>query len=184
MSQNLRTFTGAVYAFDALVRRMPEAAWTAESGCEGWSGSELLSHQIAVLNGVAEMARTGAMARPTPPDNVDDPVAAWSTCRDALLDALDQPNVLQQEGPFWFDQANIDAVLGVVQWDPLAHSWDLAKCHGLDPALDERLVEASWAVLEPMVPMLIESGRIQPSLEVPADADITTRYLAALGRQA
>ena len=116
MSENLRNFTAAVYGFDAVVQRMPEEAWDADSACEGWSGRDLLQHQCAVLNGVTAVAGTGQMAKPTPPEDVSDPVATWNQCRDELLSTLDQPGVLQQQGPFWFDAPTVDAMIGIVSW--------------------------------------------------------------------
>ncbi len=182
MSENLRNFTAAVYGFDAVVQRMPADAWDEDSACEGWSGRDLLEHQCAVLNGVTAVARTGRMARPTPPDDVSDPVAAWNQCRDELLAALDQPGVLQQQGPFWFDAATVDDMIGVVQWDPLAHAWDLAKTCDIDPCLNERVAAASVATIEGMQAMLVESGRIGEPVPVPADAPASARFLGATGR--
>ncbi len=182
MSQNLRTFTAAVYGFDAVVQRMPADAWDAPSACEGWSGRELLQHQCAVFNGVAAVANTGAMAKPTPPEDVSDPVATWVQCRDELLTALDQPGVLQQQGPFWFDAPTVDEMIAIVAWDPLAHAWDLAKTCGLDPALNESVAEAVVGTVETMQPMLEKSGRTGPAVAVSADAPASVRFLGLTGR--
>lgn len=184
MSQNLRDFTEAVYAFDAVVSRMPAEAWEAESACEGWSGRDLVEHQCAVLNGVTAMATTGQMARPTPPDDVSDPVATWRATRDALLAALDRQGALNQKGPFWFDAATIDDLIGIVMWDPTTHTWDLAQCADLDHGLNPALVEKVLARIGPMQGMLEESGRTQAALGVDDDADVITRYLALVGRKA
>ena len=182
MSENLRNFTAAVYGFDAVVQRLPNDAWDAPSACEGWSGRDLLEHQVAVLNGVTAMATTGQMAAPTPPEDVSDPVATWNQCRDELLAALDQPGVLAQEGPFWFDMATIDDTIGFVQWDPLAHAWDLAKTCGADACLNETVAAASLARIEAMQPMLVKSGRTGEPVEVPADAPASIKFLGATGR--
>ncbi len=182
MSQNLRNFTAAVYGFDAVVQRMPAEAWDAESACEGWSGRDLLEHQCAVLNGVTAVASTGQMAGPKAPDDVSDPVGTWNQCRDELLAALDQPGVLQQQGPFWFDTPTVDDMIGFVQWDPLAHAWDLAKTCDMEPCLNETVAASSLATIEAMQPMLVESGRIGQPVDVAADAPASIRFLAATGR--
>ena len=183
MSQNLRDFTEAVYAFDAVVSRMPADAWEAPSACEGWDGRAVVEHQCAVLNGVTAIASTGQMARPTPPEDVSDPVAAWRTTRDELLAALDQQGALNQEGPFWFDTATVDDLIGFVMWDPVTHAWDLAQCAGLDHGLNPALVEKVLARVEPMQGLLEESKRTAAALDVGDDADVITRYLAAVGRK-
>lgn len=182
MTENLRRFTKAVYSFDAVVNRLPAAGWDAPSPCEGWVGRDVLEHQCAVLNGVAAMARSGAMARPTPSQDVDDPVAAWRLTRDEVLEALDQPGALQQPGPFWFDAPDIDGVIRIVAWDPVTHSWDLAKCADMDPALDPGLVEDVLTVIEPMVSMLVETSRTTEPVAVGANASVVDRYLALVGR--
>ena len=183
MSENLRNFTAAVYGFDAVVQRLPAEAWDAPSACEGWSGRDLLEHQVAVLNGVRMVAESGAMAKPTPPDDVSDPVATWNECRESLLAALDQPGVLQQEGPFWFNAPTVDDMIGIVQWDPLAHAWDLAKTCDVDACLNETVAASSLETILGMQDMLVESGRTGPPVEVPADAPASVRFLGATGRQ-
>lgn len=182
MSENLRNFTAAVYGFDAVVQRMPADAWDAPSACEGWSGRDVLQHQCAVLNGVAAVASTGQMAKPTPPEDVSDPVATWNACRTDLLAALDEPGVLQQEGPFWFNAETVDAMIGIVQWDPLGHTWDLAQTCGIDACLDEHVAEVSLQTILGMQPMLEETGRTGPPVDVPADAPASARFLGATGR--
>lgn len=182
MSENLRNFTAAVFGFDAVVQRMPSDAWDAPSACDGWSGRDLLQHQCAVLNGVAAVAGTGKMAKPTPPEDVSDPVSTWNECRDGLLATLDQPGILNQEGPFWFDAATVDDMIGVVQWDPLAHAWDLAQTCGMAACLNEGVAANSLTKIEAMQPMLVETGRIGEPIPVPADAPASARFLGATGR--
>lgn len=182
MSENLRRFTQAIYAFDAVVQRMPSDAWDRPTPCAEWDAAALVDHQCAVLNGVAEIARTGAMAAPTPSPPGQDPVATWTTCRDELLSALDRQGALQQTGPFWFRAATVDELTAMVTWDPVTHAWDLATAGAIDHGLSPELIEATIATVEPRIDMLAESGRTAAALDVPDDADALTRYLAMVGR--
>lgn len=182
MSENLRLFTEAVYAFDAVVRRTADDQWSAATPCEGWDARDLLQHQCAVLNGVAAMAETGHMARPSAPEDMSDPQAVWTETRDNLLSALDQQGALNQQGPFWFDKATIDDTIGFVMWDATTHAWDLAQATGQDACLSDSLVEAVYDVVAPMSDMLAESGRTSGAIEVADDAPILDRYLALVGR--
>ena len=184
MSQNSRNFIQAVFAFDAVVQRADASSWSNATPCEGWSASDLLQHQCAVLNGVAAVAATGAMAKPTPPEDMSDPAAVWTETRDNLLATLDQQCVLQQEGPFWFNAATVDDMIGVVMWDVVTHTWDLAQGIGAAHGLEDSLVQASHDVVAPMSDMLVETSRTGPVLEAAADASILDRYLALVGRQA
>lgn len=181
MSKNLRQFTKAVYAFDAVVNRVEADAWSNQTPCEEWDARALVEHQCAVLRGVADVARTGAMARPNPPEDMSDPVAAWTETRDSVLSVLDSAGTLGQQGPFWFDAATVDDMIGIVTWDPLVHSWDLAKATGQDAAMDEALVRASMATLEPMAGMLAKSGRTAEAIAVDSSA-VIDQYLGLVGR--
>lgn len=182
MSQNLRFFTQAVYAFDAVVQRYPAERWEAETPCTGWNAKQLVEHQCAVLNGVAEIARKGAMVGPTPSPESADPVGTWNTCRDALLEALDTQGALVQEGPFWFGAADVDALVEAVAWDPVTHAWDLASAGGIDHGLSPALVDATMDTVVPRIEMLSESGRTAAAVEVADDAPVLDRYLALVGR--
>lgn len=184
MSQNSRNFVQAVHAFDAVVQRTGQSAWQNATPCEGWSAADLLEHQCAVLNGVAACATTGQMAKPTPPADMSDPQATWRETRDNLLSALDQQGVLGQQGPFWFNAATIDDLVGIVMWDAVAHTWDLAQAVGQAHALDDALLQACYDVIAPMSDMLVETGRTGPVVAVAADAPILDRYLGLVGRQA
>ncbi len=183
MSEQLRTFTRGIYAFDAVVQRVPAGKWGAQTPCPDWNATQLVEHQCAVLNGVAAMAETGEMAAPNP-SAANDPAAMWNECRDRLLTALDTKGALAQEGPFWFKAATIDDVCGAVLWDPVTHAWDLATAAGIEHGLSDDLLEATLATVEPRTEMLAKSERTAPALEVDAGASPLQRYLAAVGRNA
>ena len=184
MSQNSRNFVQAVLAFDAVVQRTDDNAWQNATPCEGWTAADLLEHQCAVLNGVTAVATSGKMAGPTPPADMSDPQAAWRETRDSVLLALDQQGVLGQQGPFWFDAPTVDDMVGIVMWDAVTHTWDLAQAVGQHHALDDALVQACHDVIAPMSDMLVESGRTGPVIPVADDAPILDRYLGLVGRQA
>jgi len=44
MSTNLRNYTKALYGFDAVVQRVPEDRWDADSPCDGWSARDVVTH--------------------------------------------------------------------------------------------------------------------------------------------
>ncbi len=122
MSQNLRNYTKALYGFDAVVQRVPADRWDAPSPCEGWSARDVLVHQVGVINAVAQMARTGAVAWPDSAGPGDDPVGLWNACRDRFFDSVDRPDTINQVGSYWFGESPFDEVLAFAQWDPLVHA--------------------------------------------------------------
>jgi uncharacterized protein (TIGR03086 family) len=183
MSENLRNFTKAIYGMDAVVQRVASDRWDQPSPCAGWTARDVVAHQVGVLRGLAETVRSGQMALPAEPEDRSDPVGIWDRTRDDVLEALDHPGRLQQEGAFWFGPMSVDQLIGVVQWDPLTHSWDLAKATGQVPHLDPVLAQQSHDTIAPMRATLAKRKLVSPdAVEVPADADIVSRYLGLVGR--
>ena len=182
MSENLRNFTKAVYGMDAVVARVPASAWDQPSPCEGWTARDVVGHQVGVFNGVAHMAAGNDMILPSPPDDVSDPVAVWVEGRDHVLAALDQQGALQHEGPYWFGPMSIDELIGVVQWDPLTHAWDVAQATGVEAVLDEGLAQLSYDRISAVRPSLAKMRLIGDEVPVPDDANIIDRFLGLIGR--
>jgi uncharacterized protein (TIGR03086 family) len=182
VTQNLRNYTKALYGFDAVIQRVPESTWDFDSPCEGWCARDVVAHACGVMDAVAEMARTGEMAMPGSPEPGDDPVELWNESRDGLLDALDRPNVINRDGKYWFGASTIDELLGFVVWDPLGHAWDLGQAVGLDPHLSADVAAASLSVIEQHADMFRSMQLMADPVEVAADADAPTRFLASIGR--
>jgi uncharacterized protein (TIGR03086 family) len=76
------------------------------------------------------------------------------------------------------------ALAGFTTLDILVHGWDLAKATGQPADLDGRLATHVLGFAEQALgtPESRE-GRIAPALAVPADAPLTSRLVAFLGRQ-
>lgn len=182
MTVNLRNFTRSVYGFDAVVRRVPADAWSSASPCDGWTAAQVLSHQIGVLDGVTRAARGEEIGMPAAPVALVDPLAAWNACRDGVLAALDGDGALARSGKYWFGEMTVDTFISIVQWDPLAHAWDISRAAGLDPVPDPELAEASLRTIEPMAAMLRKWKLIGEPVEVSPDRPAMDRFLALIGR--
>ncbi len=183
MSENLRSFTKAIYAMDAVVQRVPVDRWDAASPCDGWTARDVVAHQVGVLNGAAQTIRTGDMARTDAPTDRSEPVAMWNAARDGVLEALDHPGRLQQSGRYWFGDMTIDQFIGMVTWDPLTHAWDVAQATGQPAHLPEDVAQQMFDTIEPIRDRLAKRELISPApVEVGADADVVSRYLALVGR--
>ena len=182
MSQNLRNYVRALYGFDAVVQRVPEDRWDADSPCEGWSARDVVAHTSGVVDAIAAMARTGKVAMPKMPDPGDDPVALWNGSLTALLEELDQPGVVNKVGDYWFGEQAIDDVLAFTTWDPLGHSWDLAQAAGLEAHIDPEVAEALIASIEPNADMMRKMNLMGDPVDVPADSEAATRFLGLIGR--
>lgn len=182
MSQNLRNYTKALYGFDAVVQRVPADRWDAPSPCEGWSARDVLVHQVGVIDAVAQMARTGAVAWPDSAGPGDDPVGLWNACRDRFFDSVDRPDTINRVGSYWFGESPFDEVLAFAQWDPLVHAWDVAQAVGIEPCCSEEVAVASLATIASMAETLRGMGLMGAAVEVNPDADAMTTFLGLTGR--
>ena len=168
---------------DAVIQRVPDDRWDADTPCEGWTAGDLVAHCIGVMGALRGQAETGEMVLPEMPDVGDDLLGAWNTARDATLTALDRRGVLAQEGNYWIGPGTIDELLAFALWDPLTHSWDLAMAVGADAAGSDELAAAVMPVIEGMAPMLRQLGHLGDPIEVPAGASAMSQFLGLTGRQ-
>lgn len=182
MSDNLRTFTQAVYLFDAVAQRAPSGSWDTQTPCADWTARQLVAHQIGILNGIRDFASGESAHMPVTPDDDTDPVGSWNRCRDDVLRALDTEGALHHEDGYWFGPMSVDSLIGFVQWDPFTHAWDLGRAVGIEPHLDEDLAAICLANVEAMGDAWREFGLISDSVAVSDDAGVVERYLAAVGR--
>ncbi len=183
MNQKLQNFIRAVDTFDAVCRQVPPDAWDNDSPCAGWTARDVLAHQCAVLDALAEIARTGEWSRPVKPTPPGDPLARWELTRESVLAALQQPGVLDREDKYWFGKMDMASFVSFVQWDPLTHAWDIGKATGVEVGLPPDLCQVSYDLIGARAEMFRKTGRIGPPVDVPGDASIVDRYLALVGRQ-
>lgn len=183
MNPKLENFLKAVDTFDDVCRRVPSAAWDENSPCEGWTARDVVAHQCAVLDALAQIARTGEWARPVASDPPDDPLARWEKTREALLAALCRPGVMERQDEYWFGTMDMASFVSYVQWDPLTHAWDVGTATGVQVDLPPELCAISYELIGERADWFRRTGRIGPAVPVPEDAPIVDRYLALVGRQ-
>ncbi len=185
MSENLRNYTKAAYTLDAVVRRVPDDAWDRQSPCEDWTAREVLGHVIWGTRNLVALASGGER----PPEQAEadvagaHPGATWRSACDDAMAALDQPGALQRVGPGPFGEMAVDGFLGFIPSDLLAHAWDIATAAGIDAHLPADLCERGAAGLAAAGDLLRGPGLMAAPVEVPADADAATRFIALSGRR-
>jgi uncharacterized protein (TIGR03086 family) len=73
----------------------------------------------------------------------------------------------------------------IVTGDVFTHTWDLARATGQDETLDPDQLQRMIAAMGAMPDEALRAdGMFGPPIDVPADADDQTRFLAYLGRRA
>ncbi len=186
MSEQLRMYTRALYGFDHVARLAPADAWDRPTPCEGWTARHVIGHVIAIQRYIESRVRgvEPPMDPMTEPQRHagDDPYAAWAAARDAVLEAVDHPHVLDRVVASFSGQRRVDDLIGFNVGDTTVHSWDLARALGVDDRLDPALVDRALQLIVPIADGMRRPKVFGAAVEAAEDADAQTRLLALTGR--
>jgi uncharacterized protein (TIGR03086 family) len=157
--------------------------------CARWTLGDLLAHLTAQHRGFAAAAAGDGRAEGIWAPVVEaDPVGAYRAAAGELVEAFAG---LRDGTTMWLPELSAEqpfpALLAVSFHlvDYAAHSWDVARALGTEPALDDEVLDAALriALQVPDDPERRGPGRaFLPSVPSPADASPMDRMLAALGR--
>jgi uncharacterized protein (TIGR03086 family) len=188
MTDNLRTYTKALYGFDHVVRMVPVSAWSNPSPCVGWTARDVVGHVIAVQSYIESLAR-GVEPTLNPygmPGELagEDPSSAWSAARDSVLAAIDAPGVLDHTVQTFRANETVDNFLAWNVVDTLAHTWDLARAAGVDDRLDRDLVAHATSQAAPVIEGMRQPPFFSGDVIITNDPSPAVQFLAMLGRRA
>ncbi|MFP5319015.1 MAG: TIGR03086 family metal-binding protein [Acidimicrobiia bacterium] len=167
--------------FTARVEAVPPDRWESPSPCPGWTARNLVEH---VAGNCGTFLGMVGKELPPGPDPADDPLGAWTSARDALQAALDDPAVATLEYEGAFGRSTLErAVDGFQSLDLIVHGWDLARATGGDERIDPGDVHHLFERVKPLDEVMRQPGAIGAKLEAPEGADEQTQLLAFLGRR-
>jgi uncharacterized protein (TIGR03086 family) len=169
--------------FTDRVRGVPAGAWDNPSPCEGWTARDVVRH---LTDWIRDFFSRQGVTFPDVASVDDDPVAAWEAVRTTIAAILADPALSAKPVATPFStQSLAETVDMIVTGDVFTHTWDLARATGQDETLDpEQLQRMLAATGEMPDEMLRADGMFGPAIDVPADADDQTRFLAYVGRRA
>lgn len=184
MSENLRNYTNALYAFDHVLKQTPAKAFDKQSPCAEWKGRDVVEHAIGGIQYVIAAA-TGGKPPTKAPKMAADPIAQYRKVRDQAIAALDQDGVLHSEAETFFGKMPVDSFLAPMGTDLAVHAWDLARTAKVDEQLDPTLVKWAHSVWKSYPDaMLRQPGVLGPKVTAAKGADAQTRMLNFLGHKA
>lgn len=169
MSENLRRYTRALFALDAVVRRVPADAWSSESCCDGWTAADVLDHALGAVRFVTNLAADAADVPVVEADADAAPDERVGLAVDALLAILDHQGVLHTQVSSPLGDQEIDSLLDVMFVDALVHAWDIADAAGIAHGIDANAAQAALVSLRGRSEGLRAPGRFAD--EVPNDGD-------------
>lgn len=70
-----------------------------------------------------------------------EPIETWNRSRSLCIDALDHPGVPEPITRSPWGKTDMDSWIGFATWDPLVHTWDLARAVGQQAIVDSELCQ-------------------------------------------
>jgi len=183
MSDIAERFARICAQFTDRVRSVPEGAWDNPSPCEGWTARDVVGH---LTEWIPAFFASQGVEFPAVPSAHADPARAWETVQRTIAKALADPAMAAKpiSTPF-STQSLAETVDMIVTGDVFTHTWDLARATGQDDRLDPEQLQRMLAAVGAMPEEALRAGGMfGPRIDVPADADDQTRFLAYVGRRA
>ena len=184
-------FDRAVEEFGRRVRATPpagDAMWSRPTPCAEWDVRDLVGHLVGELRWMPPLLEGRTIAEVGGALDGDllgaDPHAAWDGAVTEVDAALSAPGVLDRTVHLSYGDRPAADYVAEVTSDLTVHSWDLARGIGADDRIDPHLVERAHARVAPMAKEIGESGMFGTPVDVGDDADLQTRLLAVVGRDA
>jgi uncharacterized protein (TIGR03086 family) len=117
--------------------------YAAPTPCTDWTVRDLVTHLIAGNLKYIEIGRGQEWARGAP-DVVldDDPAAMYRRTLDAMVEAWEQPGVVDRETALPIGRGRAEMALYLHLGESLVHGWDLARATRQQPCWDDEVVEA------------------------------------------
>jgi uncharacterized protein (TIGR03086 family) len=174
-----------------LVRQVGSGQWDGATPCTEWDVRSLVGHLITgrhVYRGFLEgvpVAELRLMLQRQGEAAGDDPVAACESAVRSIRAAFAQPGALERTVHHTIGDMPGRQLLVQLVADCVVHSWDLATAIGVDPGLDEQLIELSREFCVPLMQndAVYAYGWFKPPASpLPAGATALERLLHLLGR--
>ena len=168
----------------ALVDSTSPDQYAAPTPCSDWTVRDLLIHLIAGNVKYVEVGRGKEWARGAP-DVVldDDPGAMYHRTMDAMLQAWEQPGVLDRETALPVGRGRAELALYLHLGETLVHGWDLARATGQPSAWSAEVVDACFDQFRSWLPVRRPAGSpFADATTVSPDATPIDRLAAYLGR--
>jgi uncharacterized protein (TIGR03086 family) len=152
----------AVEALDAsaarvvdLVQQVRPDQWHKPTPCTDWNVRTLVGHLIAVMQGYfsllmgAPAVQLYMLMDQQSGAGGTDPVLACKAAVQSVGAAFTEPGALERIVHHPYGDIPGSQLLGMRITENVIHSWDLATAIGVDPGLDDRLVEVAYERLAP-----------------------------------
>lgn len=170
-----RTFTHA----EEVVAGVRPEQYDDATPCTDWNVRELLTHLIAVVDGLGA-AVSGRTAEPF--TLAEDPAAQLHDIAAQAMVGWRSPGALDRVVDGGPGPMPGRALAGINLLDTAAHTWDLAVATGQPATLSDDVASAALEASHQIVDDALRPGRFDPEVTVSANATPTDALVAFLGR--
>jgi len=181
MSKNAGYYDVVASDFERVLGSVGPAQWLLETPCDQWTARQLACHVIETHRRALSILHGSAFREV---QDRDDVVAAWVVANRDVRQARDNPALASKTvSGLGRDQSFKSLVEGLLTFDTLCHTWDLARATGQDETLDPQAVQYAHDALTPVSNALRGAGGYGPALESAPEASAQTRFLNFTGRR-
>lgn len=187
----LAGFHTAQGILDNALATLPDDPWQLETACDGWTVADILGHATwgqdwlgSLIDGKPYEDRTGAPGADLPAAYLHGPpLETWRNARDrtaSLLteDVLDRP---LPEGSRPGPDSPVRFIVSILEFDSLAHAWDITHPHGIVLDVPDALVARVTETAHHVVAR--RPGFFAEEVPPPAGTDSLAVLMAFCGRQ-
>jgi uncharacterized protein (TIGR03086 family) len=172
---------------EEVVDGIREDQWDDPTPCVKWNVRELLRHFIGSANMFGVVLSGG---NPTPPPEApalgDDPATTFAEAAARNLEVWRKRGSLDGTVPFSIGEIPAEMAARFNVQEVLAHTWDLARATGQDPALPPEVAADALEFAQGAIKPEFRDANgdpIAPPVDVSPDAPIGDRFAAFLGRR-
>ena len=166
--------------FGARLALVSDQQWHLPTPCTEWTVKELTNHVVNTHQRVYVMAVSSGI------EGIDDAesiIDRWAVVSAALRRARFDPTLRRTPvTTLRGEQTFSELIEGLLMFDTLCHTWDLARAIGADETLDSEAVQIAHEQLGAVSAAIRVPGGFADELPDDPDADAQTRFLLFAGR--
>ncbi len=166
--------------FETTLRKVRDDQWHLATPCELWDCEQLVRHVIDTHQRV-----TATITGDTPSfESGQDLLAVWQSSHALVLELVSDESVAAMlVHGVGREQSFASLVGGLLTFDTLCHSWDLARSIGADEQLNAEAVAYAHQALAAVGDAIRSPEGFGPAITPSAGASEQTRFLNYLGRR-
>ncbi len=170
-------------AVDELISNVRADQWSDLTPCEEWDVRRVVEHLVGMNRVFAAMLAGEAPPQRGDELSVDELAAGFRETSAALVQAFEQPGVLERSFVSPMGSATGAERLQIRLYDLLAHGWDIARATGQVVGLPEDAAEDALRFVRGQLSDEARPGRFKTAEPTRDDAPAIDRLVAFLGRQ-